>query len=407
MRCRGCDSISLETLIDLGLSPISNDFLSSLQECSTESRYPLHVFVCQDCSLVQLPSDNLPEDLFKEDYLYFSSYSQSWLEHSKAYVESAIRRFGLNTNSKVVEIASNDGYLLQYFKSAGIPVLGIEPAKSVAMASLSKGIPTEIVFFGELTALRLKRESVLADLMIANNVLAHVPNLHDFIKGFSILLKKNGVITFEFPHLYNLITNVQFDTIYHEHYSYLNVTPLIPIFKEYNLHVIDIEQIDTHGGSLRLFVSDLDSSHQVSTRVQNVLDLESSADPRNPQTKKFFCDSVQEIGDNLKAEISLLRKENKKLAAYGAAAKGNTLLNYVGIDCHQISFVVDLNPAKQAKFLPGSHIPVVDLEFLLQNVPDVLLILPWNLTEEIVGQLSGILPKQVSFLRAIPELEYI
>jgi hypothetical protein len=405
MNCLGCNSKLSLSLLDLGQSPIANNFIDANKLKQKSGLYPLHVFVCELCALVQL-GELLPRKLlFSDDYTYFSSYSSSWLEHSKNYVEKMISFLGLNSEDFVIEIASNDGYLLQFFRSKQIKVLGIEPAAGVGNVAVSKGIPTKFNFFGEKIALELAK-SIKPKLIIGNNVLAHVPDLHDFIKGFAILIADEGVITFEFPHLLNLINKNEFDTIYHEHYSYLSATALIPIFTKYDLKVFDIEKLTTHGGSLRIFVAKKSSSWRVQKSVDLVIFEESKFDPRNPIIGELFRSNVSKIKNDLKTKLVELKERGKQIYAYGAAAKGVSLLNYCGIGIDLIECVVDLNPNKQGKFFPGSLIPIVGDALLHKSPPDILLVLPWNLSDEIKSQLSSLLKSGMKTIRAIPRVEY-
>jgi 2-polyprenyl-3-methyl-5-hydroxy-6-metoxy-1,4-benzoquinol methylase len=344
--------------------------------------------------------------LFPSNYTYFSSYSSSWLEHCKTYTEKMITFLKLTENDLVVEIASNDGYLLQFFAASNIQVLGIEPALGVAKAAIAKGIPTQIDYFGESTAIKLAKGKK-PKLLIGNNVLAHVPNLHDFIKGFSLLVAEDGLITFEFPHLLNLIKNNQFDTIYHEHYSYLSVSALNPIFAHYGLKVVNVEKLLTHGGSLRIFVAKNSSSWVVHKSVQNTMVEESKYDPREKKNYNLIQKNTKKVKTDLISTLLNYKKQKKKIAAYGAAAKGVTLLNYCDINNNLIDYVVDLNPNKQGKFLPGTGIPIVGIHILDTNPPDVLLILPWNLTKEIKFQISSYLKLGLKAIRAIPTVEKI
>lgn len=406
MNCRGCGANLSLTFLDLGVSPIANN-LDETQHLSDENKkYPLHVMTCQICALVQLSEVVPREMLFPSNYTYFSSYSSSWLQHSKTYAEKMILFLKLDQSDLVVEIASNDGYLLQFFTNNHIQVLGIEPADGVAKVAIAKGIPTHIEYFGELMAIKLARGKK-PKLIIGNNVLAHVPNLHDFIKGCSILIADDGLITFEFPHLLNLIKNNQFDTIYHEHYSYLNVSSLNPLLTLYGLKIVLIEKLLTHGGSLRIHVVKNTSSWRVDESVQDIVDEESRYDPREKETYSSIQKKTEKIKTDLLSTLMKYKKNKKKISAYGAAAKGVTLLNYCQIDSDLIDYVVDLNPNKQGKFLSGTRIPIVDLQMLETNPPDILLILPWNLTKEITLQLSNYLNAGMKAIRAIPDVEQI
>jgi len=404
MKCRGCGAELSLTFLDLGVSPIANNLIDTKQLDERDLSFPLHAMTCEKCALVQLSKVIPKEILFPADYTYFSSYSSSWLEHSRIFAEKVTNLLELNENDLVVEIASNDGYLLQYFQNNRIQVLGIEPASGVANTAILKGIPTVIDYFGVSLAenlAKIKRPK----LMIGNNVLAHVPNLHDFIRGCSILIDKEGVITFEFPHLLNLIRSNQFDTIYHEHYSYLSITALLPIFRKYGLNIIDIERLYTHGGSLRIYLANSTSSWTESELVPTIINEESKFDPRNPEVYQSISSGARKIKQDLQVKLVEFKESGKNISAYGAAAKGVTLLNYCGIGNDIIDYVVDLNPNKQGKYLPGSHIPIVDMNMLNSKPPDVLLILPWNLSIEIKSQLSNLIKSGVQTMRAIPNVE--
>ena len=405
--CRGCGVQLSTVLIDLGMQPISNALLASTEDFLKEEKYPLVVFVCDVCSLVQLDS-SIQRDLhFNENYTYFSSYSESWLNHARELASKSVNRMKLSDSNLVVELASNDGYLLQYFKELGVPVLGIEPSENVAnFAILERGIPTLVEFFGVGSATKLLHESKQADLVIAINVLAHVPDIYDFLRGIEILLKDEGQAVIEFPHLENMLRECQFDTIYHEHYSYLSLTALCPIIEKSGLKVIDIEEIPTHGGSLRLYLAKIDSSKVQTLTLEKILEKELLFDPRSYITRQNFQKSVLSIVENLLSEISKLKKREKLIFGYGAAAKGNTILNLAGIDSSQIYCVIDKNPFKQGKFLPGTHIPICSAEELSKHPPDAILILPWNLASEITSQLRkmGI---ETPIFRVVPSVEYL
>lgn len=407
MKCRGCSSLLSRTFIDLGESPIANNLLTMDQLVESEEFFPLHTRTCDSCGLVQLPEISPKEKLFPDNYTYYSSYSKSWLLHSQKFTMDMIDRFKLNQNDFVIEVASNDGYLLQYFRESGIPVLGIEPAAQVAkVAEQERGIPTIVKFFGKDTAYTVLAENSKSRLIIANNVLAHVPDIHDFVAGFEVLLENNGVATFEFPHLLNLILLNQFDTIYHEHYSYLSITALRPIFAKYGLRIFDLQKLDTHGGSLRIFVCKTNSDWPEDPIVQECINQEIRSDPRLNHVSSNLQSNSKKIKIELLAEIDRIKRSKLTLAAYGAAAKGNTLLNYLNVRSDTIDYVVDRNPNKQGKYLPGSRILVVDEDHLKKFPPDVLLILPWNLADELTQQLSYLKKQGVKFLRAIPHLEY-
>lgn len=403
--CRGCSSPVTLTFLDLGSSPIANDLISLENLETPEVFYPLHVKTCEKCALVQLSEIATPELLFRSDYVYFSSYSSSWLEHSHRYVTKMIEMLDLDEESLVIEVASNDGYLLQYFSQAGIQVLGVEPSSGVAEAAIKKNIPTIIDFFGSVLSSKLAINKK-PKLLLGNNVLAHVPDINDFVKGFSLLIAEDGLITFEFPHLVNLIKNNQFDTIYHEHYSYLSVTSILPIFEKHGLKVIDVEKLATHGGSIRVYVAKFESNWKVEDSVTKVLIEEQKFDPRNKLIWESLQDRALHTKIKLMAELVKCKQEGISVAAYGAAAKGNTLLNYAGIDSGLIQYVIDLNPHKQGKYLPGSRIPILGADELIENAPDVLLILPWNLADEIKIQLNAFTKRGMRLLRAVPDLEY-
>jgi SAM-dependent methyltransferase len=406
MQCRACKNTEVRTFINLGMSPIANNFLTSENIKNRDLSFPLHVVTCVNCGFVQLPEVASREALFPEDYLYFSSYSSSWLEHSKVYAEKMIKKLNLSEKDLIVEIASNDGYLLQYFNDQKISVLGIEPALEVAQVARNKGIETIVEFFGKDSANLIIESHKKAKLIIANNVLAHVPNIHDFIEGFFLLLADDGFITFEFPHLLNLIKLNQFDTIYHEHYSYLSLTALNPIFKQHELKIVEVEKLETHGGSLRVTLVKTKYDYLVQNSVHETLEEEKNYDPLNENLMAKFQENAKIIRLELVKELKNAKEQGLKVAAYGAAAKGNTLLNYSQINTDLISYVVDLNPNKQGKYLPGSHIPVVSENVLSQDRPDLLLILPWNLATEIKNQLNWLSDSGTKFLRAIPKVEY-
>lgn len=406
VNCRGCGANLSLTFLNLGSSPIANDLISFENLNSPEVFYPLHVMACGRCAFVQLPEVTSRESLFRSDYVYFSSYSSSWLEHSQEYAVKIIELLTLSEKDLVIEVASNDGYLLQYFNRFGIQVLGIEPSSGVAQVAVTKGVPTLIDFFGAPLAKELAANQK-PKLMIGNNVLAHVPDIHDFIEGFSLLIADDGVITFEFPHLVSLIRNNQFDTIYHEHYSYLTITALLPIFENHELKIIDVEKLSTHGGSIRIYVVPAFSPRATSDYVASVLMEEAALDPRKPPVWESLQARTLQVKIDLLNELLNCKKNGLVVAAYGAAAKGNTLLNYLGVDSDLVEFVVDLNPHKQGKYLPGSRIPIVGVEHLKENLPDVLLVLPWNLANEVKSQLSKLSNMNtMRFLRAVPNLEY-
>jgi SAM-dependent methyltransferase len=405
MNCRGCKNILDLTFLNLGLSPIANNLLDSSGLRLEETFYPLHALTCRKCALVQLPEIASREELFREDYVYYSSYSSSWLKHSEEYVKKMVSKLDLGPSDLVLEVASNDGYLLQYFQNENVKVLGVEPAAGVASVAIQKGIPTIVDFFGKDLALRLGFD-YQPRLIVANNVLAHVPDIHDFVAGFSSIIAQDGIITFEFPHLLNLIKSNLFDTIYHEHYSYLSLTALEPIFSSHDLKIVDVEKIATHGGSLRVFVARKKSNWETTDSVNRTIQLESEFDPRTKLVYETLHQNSLNVKIDLLEDLVRLKKEGKVVAAYGAAAKGNTLLNYAAIDSDLIKYVVDLNPNKQGMYLPGSRIPVVGVDHLYQTKPDVLLVLPWNISTEIKTQLSDMVEAGMKLLRALPKLEY-
>lgn len=407
MKCRGCDSEKTSLLLDLGYSPISNEFLDSHQLLFAEAHYPLKVYVCDRCGMVQIPEVTRKESLFSDNYVYFSSYSSSWLNHSKEFVSKMISEYSITNEDLVLEIASNDGYLLQYFKSSGIKVLGVEPAKSVADVALSKGIETISAFFGTELALELRAKGISPKIIVANNVLAHVPDIHDFIHGISVLLDGEGLATFEFPHLSNLMELNQFDTVYHEHYSYLSYEALKPIFATHGLDIFSIENLTTHGGSLRLFVAPHDSRAIETHKIENLESREVTWSPRNTKNVDNLRSNALNTKLEFLSELLNLKKRGLTVAGYGAAAKGNTLLNYCGINSDLISYIVDRNPAKQGKFLPGSHIPVLSESIFETMPPDVVIIFPWNLKDEIKLQLSAKLGSDVKFMVTVPEVQFI
>jgi SAM-dependent methyltransferase len=400
--CRACGGRLTVTMADLGLQPASNAFIDGQAAIQHEQRYPLRAKVCEACKLVQLDYDVAPQELFG-NYVYFSSYSDDWLAHAKAYCDMARRRFALDSSSMVVELASNDGYLLKNFLSMGIPVLGIDPSDTVAAAAEKIGVPTLVEFFGQKVAGELLRQGRQADLIIANNVLAHVPQLNDFIAGLRRLLRPNGNVTIEFPHLLELMQHVEFDTIYHEHYSYFSVYAIEQVFARHGLRLYDVERLSTHGGSLRIFAAHAARTDlKDSSTLREVRAQESAAGLAEPATYMKFSKRVDECRDSLLAFLAAAKLEGKRVAAYGAAAKGNTLLNFCGVTPQDIAFVADRNPHKQHKLLPGTHIPVVSPEELMQARPDYVLILPWNLRDEIRQQLSGITAWGGRFVTPVP-----
>ena len=404
MDCRHCNIELKNVFVDLDSSPPSNAYLTD--PTVDEASYPLRVLVCDNCWLVQTEDYAAADELFDPDYAYFSSFSPSWLKHSEAYVNAMVDRFELDGQSCVVEVAANDGYLLQYVVDAGVPCYGVEPTASTAKAAREKGIDIVEEFFGEALGRRLAESGRAADLTVANNVLAHVPDINDFVKGFTEILKPNGVSTFEFPHLGLLVSEGLFDTIYHEHYSYLSLTAVKRIFAESGLTVFDVERLTTHGGSLRVFAQRTDTgTHAVTDAVTGLLAEEAEAGVSTLSYYEGFQERVNDIRAGLLAFLDQAEADGKSVAAYGAAAKGNTLLNFSGVKADRILFVVDANPHKQGQFLPGSRIPIVDEAAIRDQRPDYVLVLPWNLMDEISSQLSYISDWGAKLVRAVPALE--
>lgn len=402
--CRVCSAPLSRTFANLGLSPLANSYVRPDQVNRGEMWYPLHVFVCESCFTVQLEEFEAPEQIFS-DYAYFSSFSTSWLRHAQDYADRMIERFGLEPVAKVVEVASNDGYLLQNFVRRGIPVLGVEPAANVAKVAVEKGVPTEVAFFGRDSAKRLLAAGHGADLMAANNVLAHVPDILDFVGGFEILLKHDGVGTFEFPHLLRMIAARQFDTIYHEHFSYLSLGVVQRVLAGNRLRVFDVEELTTHGGSLRVFFCHDGASHRQTPAVARVLADEHAAHLSDRSGYEGFQDEIVRIKCEILDFLITARREGKTVCGYGAAAKGNTFLNYCGIGPELVRNVADRSPHKQGTFLPGSRIPVTSPEEMLASRPDYVLILPWNLRDEIVADMAAIRSWGGRFVTAIPSLK--
>jgi len=408
MKCRHCAADLKFQLIDLGSAPPSNAYLTAISLRRPEKWFPLKVLVCESCWLVQAESYSRASELFNDEYAYFSSFSDAWLEHSKNYVGAMVDRFELNSSSHGVEIASNDGYLLQYVKQRGIPCLGVEPTASTANAARLKGIETVERFFGVELASELVASGKSADLTAANNVLAHVPDINDFVKGFSVLLKPHGVATFEFPHLYQLVTERQFDTIYHEHFSYLSFTTVSEIFQSQGLVVFDVEEIGTHGGSLRVFAQRADTGeHSITDRVRSMARLEADAGMRQRSFYEGFERDAELAKAKLLDVLVQAKLEGKTVAAYGAAAKGNTFLNYAGVKADIINFVVDRNPAKQGKWMPGSRIPIVDEMHLKREKPTIIVILPWNIKAEVLSQLAYAREWGARFIVAQPQVAFV
>lgn len=407
LACRFCGAPLSEVFVDLGASPLANSYLEPEDLSRAEAFYPLCVYVCGECLLVQLPEEERPEAIFS-DYAYFSSYSDSWLRHAKTYAEAMIERFGLGPGTQAIEIASNDGYLLRWLKERGVPVLGIEPARNVAEAAEAAGIPTIVKFFGAATARELVAEGKRADLLVGNNVLAHVPGLNDFVAGLKILLAPSGVLTMEFPHLLRLMAEDQFDTIYHEHYSYFSFATVRKVFSAHGLTLFDVEELPTHGGSLRIYARhDEDASKPVGERVADLLAREEAAGLGKLETYRSFGERVQRVKWGLLRFLIASKEAGKSIAGYGAPAKGNTLLNYCGIRTDFLDYTVDRSPHKQGRYLPGVRIPIHGPDRLRETRPDYVLILPWNLKEEIVEQMADVRSWGGRFVVAIPEVEIL
>ncbi len=402
--CRFCGTSLTDTFADLGLTPLANSYVDPATAAPEDPVYPLHARVCRECLLVQVEDVVPAEDIFS-DYAYFSSYSESWVSHAERYAEMAIERFALGTDSRAIEVASNDGYLLQHFVARDIPVLGIEPAANVAEAAEARGVPTRTAFFGAGLARELRDEGVSADLLAGNNVLAHVPDLNDFVSGLAILLAENGVLTMEFPHLLRLIEDVQFDTIYHEHYSYFSLLVVERVFARHGLKLFDVEELPTHGGSLRIFASRADGADRGEARgLLKVRSDETAAGLDKLDTYGGFQPRVEAVRDGLHAFLARASRAGGQVAAYGAAAKGNTLLNFCGVSADQIAFVADVSPHKQGRLLPGSRIPILPPDALKERQPNHVLILPWNLRDEITGLHGYIRDWGGDFVIAVPEL---
>ncbi|RDI48153.1 class I SAM-dependent methyltransferase [Aquicella lusitana] len=405
MKCRHCFAELEIPLANLGSAPPSNAYLTRQSLSAPEKWYPLKVSICSNCWLAQTEDYTGREELFSSEYAYFSSYSSTWLEHSKKYALAMIERFKLGPNSMVGEIASNDGYLLQFFQEKGIPCYGVEPTESTATVAINKNLTVFMEFFGVDFAKKLVKNNYGADLLIANNVLAHVPNINDFVSGFSLLLNPEGVATFEFPHLYRLMTESQFDTIYHEHFSYLSLSAVKRIFEKNGLSVFDVEELPTHGGSLRVFAQRIDTGKQpISQRVAELLNLESNAGMANLSFYAGFQNRITDIKQQFLKFLLEAQSKQEKVVGYGAAAKGNTLLNFSGVRPDLLAYVVDRNPAKQHKYLPGSRIPIVAENQLSLDKPHWIVILPWNLRDEIAAQLAYVRDWGAKFVTAIPSL---
>ncbi len=403
--CRFCGHHLHHTFADLGVSPLANSYVPRERAQQAEAHYPLCAYVCDECLLVQLPVYESAEQIFS-DYTYFSSYSDSWLDHCRRYAEMMIERFGFGRSNRVIEIASNDGYLLQYFKKRGIPVLGIEPAANVAEVAQNKGIETVVTFFGSHAAKDMSARNIQADLLIGNNVLAHVPGINDFVKGLKMILKPQGIITMEFPHLMKLIEENQFDTIYHEHFSYFSMFAVKKIFEAHGLDIFDVDEIPTHGGSLRIYARHLEGDDpDDQNRVHELIAKEKQAGLHQLESYSSFHQKILESKRSILSFMIQAKQEGKSLVGYGAPAKGNTLLNYCGIGADFIDYTVDRNPHKQGCFLPGSRIPIYPPERVKETTPDYLIILPWNLREEIMSQMSHVRQWGGKFVTLIPEVD--
>ncbi|MCG3775318.1 MAG: hypothetical protein JW395_2150 [Nitrospira sp.] len=404
--CRFCSAPLKNTFADLGMSPLSNSFVARQSAQRMEPFFPLHAYVCSQCRLVQLEAFQTPAAIFG-DYLYFSSFSDSWLRHASDYADLITRRFGLNAHSLVVEIASNDGYLLQYFLKRGIPVLGVEPAANVAKVAIERGVPTKVMFFGTESARKLKEEGIRPDIIAANNVLAHVPDINDFVAGFATLISAEGVITVEFPHLLRQIAENQFDTIYHEHFSYLSMNVALRLFEHHGLRIFDVEELPTHGGSLRVYACLAASQHSRSAAVDELLQREVSAGLEGDEVYARFAGQVVETKLSLLEFLVSAKRAGKKVVGYGAPAKGNTLLNYCGVGPELLEFTVDRSPYKQGLLLPGTRVPIRAPDAIFDAKPDYLLILPWNLRDEIMGQMKAVREWGGKFVVPIPRVEVI
>jgi len=404
--CRFCSAPLNHSFVDLGVSPLSNAYRDAEQLEMMEPFYPLHLYVCEKCLLVQLPVYQTPDMIFS-DYAYFSSYSKSWLDHARKYVEMMIRRFGFDTRSQVIEVASNDGYLLQSFQQHDIPVLGVEPALNVAKVAVEAGIPTLTRFFGVAAAEDMKRDGFAADLLLGNNVLAHVPDLNDFVKGLKILLKPGGIITMEFPHLLNMMEQSQFDTIYHEHFSYFSLLVVRKIFAFHGLELFDAEQLTTHGGSLRIYAAHAEKKRAVTEGLLRIEEREKRSGLEEVESYTRFSRQVQKVKRDLLDFLIQAKRRGKTIVGYGAPAKGNTLLNHCGVRNDFLDYTVDLSPHKQGRYLPGTRIPIYHPNCIAQTRPNYLLILPWNLQDEIIEEMSGIRQWGGKFVLPIPDLRVV
>jgi SAM-dependent methyltransferase len=405
--CLSCGAALHDTVLDLGEQPLANSYLTREQlEAGAERRYPLHVRVCRECVLVQVEPAVPPEEIFS-DYAYFSSYSDSWLEHCARYAREVTRRLALDASSMVIEVASNDGYLLRNFVRGGIPVLGVEPAANVAEAAIAAGIPTEVAFFGQGVAAELVRRDQAADLVVANNVLAHVPDLDDFVGGLAAVLKPEGVLTVEVPHLLRMLEATEFDTIYHEHLSYFSLLAVRDVLRRRGLRAFDVEELSTHGGSLRIWACRADAARPEEPAVERVVAAERAARLDTVDGYAGFAHRVEELLGRLRRFLDETRAAGRRVAAYGAAAKGNTLLNAAHVTMDDVEYVVDRSPHKQGRYLPGSHLPIRDPDFVRRDRPDYLLILPWNLRDEITRQMADVREWGCRFVLPVPQVEVL
>ena len=404
MKCRHCGMPVEHTFVDLGFAPPSNAYLQADDLCQPEVHYPLRVKVCHQCWLVQTEDYTRAEELFSADYAYFSSTSSSWLDHAAGYVDMITERLQLGPENFVIEVASNDGYLLKHFVAAGIPCLGIEPTAGTAAAAEELGVPVRREFFGEAFGRQLADEGRRADLIVGNNVYAHVPDINDFTRGVAAVLKPKGIVTLEFPHLMPLIEQTQFDTIYHEHFSYLSLTTVVHIFAAAGLRVWDVEELPTHGGSLRVYGCHAEAPITTTDRVDALLTREDQFGMTRPEPYTEFQKRADRVKDDLLAFLIEQKRAGRRVAAYGAAAKGNTLLNYAGVGPDLLPYVCDAAASKQGKFMPGSHIPINSPEALRENPPDYVVILPWNIAHEVRTQLADLVHSGTHFVTAIPEL---
>lgn len=405
--CRACKAPLEHSFVNLGMSPFSNNYVPMARANEGETSYPLHVFICDKCWLAQLGEFEDPGNIFSAEYAYFSSMSKGWLAHAKKYSDDMIARFNLGKDAHIAEVASNDGYLLQYFVQQGMTVTGIEPTANTAKAAEDKGVHSEVCFFGESTAKDIAQKRGKADLMAANNVLAHVPDIHDFVEGFAQMLKPEGVLTFEFPHLMQLIRHNQFDTVYHEHFSYLAVKPVQQVLKAHGLRIFDIQEQPTHGGSLRVFVCLDGAAHAETPAVADMIAQETKDGVYELATYLNFQSRVVNVKNDVWEFLIKAQREGKTVAGYGAAAKGNTLLNYCGVGVEHLQFVVDLAPSKQNTLLPGSRIPVYHPDEIMARKPDYVFILPWNIKQEVMTQMAGIREWGGQFVTAIPQLDVV